>query len=161
MSFPSDLDAARGGLTPADAPVSTADRARAWRARHPVIVALGAVVVLAASAATLWVTVLRPRPALIVLRGHGGDLRLMGTLEPEGTLRLTWPRSPGAAGYSVKLTGSTGTELARSVAQPVLVLHASDVAALGDMTVLVDSEPQASERPAQSTSLTLPKLTNR
>ena len=132
-----------------------------WRARHPTLVSLGAVLVLVASGATLWYTVLRPRQPLVFVRGRGGDLRLMGTLEPEGTLQLAWPRSSGAAGYTVKVTGRSGSELTRSVSEPRLVLQASEVGTLGDMTVVVETDPASAERPAQSTSLALPKRPGR
>jgi len=152
-----DIDADTGPPAAPDHARRSISRAAAWRAGHPALVVLGAVLVLAGSALTLWFTVLQPRPALVFIRGRGGDLRLMGTLEPEGTMRLVWPKSPGATGYSVKLTGSSGSELARSVAQPALVLQPSEVATLGDMTVLVEAEPASAEHTSQSTSLVIPK----
>jgi hypothetical protein len=156
-----EIAAERGPQVAPDHARPQASRAAAWRGRHPALVVLGALLVLVASAATLWYTALRPRPALLIVRGRGGDLRLMGTLEPEGTLRLAWPRSPGAAGYTVKLTGRSGTEVTRSVSEPLLVLQASEMATLGDMTVAVESESTSAERSSQTTSLVFPKLATR
>jgi len=113
--------------------------------------------VLALSGAALWHTASRPQVPRTFIRGRGGDLPLLGAWQPDGTLRLTWPAGGRAAAFHVHLTGSTGVEVTRSVTQPALVVKGSEVAALGDIAVVIDSEIEGEDPASRSTSLVFPK----
>ena len=128
-----------------------------WRAKRPAIVAVLALGVLGLSGMTLWHAATRPQVPRTFLRGRGGDLPLLGAWQPDGTLRLTWSAASRAAEYHVRLTGATGVEVTRSVTHPALSLKASDVAALGDIAVVVDSETEGEEPVSRTTSLVFPK----
>ena len=58
--------------------------------------------------------------------------------------------------YHVHLAGSSGLEVDKDVTQPVLVLQASEVAALGDLGITIEAESATGERVSASTTLRLP-----
>ena len=125
----------------------------AWRARRPLAIAVAAIVVAALAGTTIWQTATRPRVRQAVVRGRGGDLPLVAMWRPDGTLRLTWPRTPGSTKYDVRLTGSTGREMSKVVTQPVLVLQPQEVPALGQIDVVIESAMSSGEHVSRSTRL--------
>jgi hypothetical protein len=146
-----------GGRGEPPIPASSVGRPPGWRSRHPAMVGLVAVGVLALSGAALWHTASRPQVPRTFIRGRGGDLPLLGAWQPDGTLRLTWPHTGRAAAFHVHLTGSTGLEVTRSVTQPAVVIKGSEIAALGDIAVVVDAETEGADPASRSTSLVFPK----
>jgi hypothetical protein len=120
-----------------------------------VLVALLAVTVAASAGAAIWRTATKPHVTQTVLRGRGGTLRLVATLRPDGTLHLTWPPTPKADAYHVRLAGAGETELERSTDHPALVLPLAGLQDLGDIEVTVVAESSGAEQTPQSTTLRL------
>jgi hypothetical protein len=146
---------------PPDAPRRPARAHPSWRTRHPWIVAVLAAIVTAAAAWATWEVALRPRAAQPVFRGRGGTLALVATWQPDGTLRLSWPRGSDGLPYTVRISGSTGVEILKSSTGPQVALTAAEAATLGDLDVIVESDSPDGSRTSRRTSLRLSRSTPR
>jgi hypothetical protein len=125
---------------------------KAWRARRSLPVAIVALGVIGAATGALWRTATRPSIPQVVMRGRG-TLGLIAAWQDDGTLRVSWGRTPKTVLYHVRVSGSTGVELVKTATLPQLSLSDSEVASLGEVTVTVEEEATSGERTSKSSTL--------